>query len=637
LLRGRSNRILDDFYVRCFEFLPEDQREAGRAFVEDHLLTPAAHRGTVALESAENELQAVGVKSTALQELVRRRLLQFDERHGLQRVELAHDILTTVVSQHRDRRRELATLDQIRQREQEELTEARRREELAVAQIKQLRRARLAYGAAGLVFAGLCLCSLWFANQARNAANQARDAKASLELKNDELTRSNKNVQQANEAVERVVDHVTIALLDELAAAKGAQITTLQRVVKRGLAAFDEIPSKLASTPRFRVSRAEMLQAAAQSYSAQNPSLLFEKAKSVATEAISELKSVVANSSASSATTVDHGAGATPDATPHSDFPRPNEGDALLPLKLTAAYLTRGDVIRTRAEAELDDASVPTLSGLFADAESDYNAAFEIADRLMRANSNEPAVAAAVAKCLMRQGDLLKDRWNRAYGKAKQFQEVSDKLPLLNTALEKYTRGFEICSQLSEADKTTLSLGADLHNKIGIIHAGKAEIVAMVSPASLPSANRDQEFESARENYAAALSLRRKLLALEPDSILEKRSLAYTINNMARLNELKLADSHWVRNAADRRNLALEAEKLYRDRLELAQQIAKADPQNFLYQSDLSEAYRHLAKLYDSLRPSEGGDKALAHEFYEAAAKAGPGPVQKESEDSVNR
>jgi len=370
-----------------------------------------------------------------------------------------------------------------------------------------------------------------------------------------------------------------------------------------------------------------MLQAAAQSYSAQNPILLFGKAKSVATEAISELKSVLA-ASASSATTANDAAQVSPDTRPHSQLQRPNESDTLIPLKLTAAYLTRGDVIRTRAEAELDDASMPTLSGLFADAESDYDAAFEIADRLMRTNSKEPALAATVAKCLMRQGDLLKDRWNRAYGNAEQFQEISDKLPLLNTALEKYSRGFEICSELSEAERITLSLGADLHNKIGNIHLQKT---------SLPESNRDQEFESARENYAAALRLRQRLLELDPDSILEKQSLAYTMNNMARLNELKLADRHWVKSPVDRRNLALEAEKLYKDRLELAQQIAKADPQNFLYQSDLSEAFRHLAKLYDSLRASEGGNKALAQELYQAAAKAGASLVQKESDESVGR
>src|SRR5262249_2007449 len=86
-----------------------------------------------------------------------------------------------------------------------------------------------------------------------------------------------------------------------------------------------------------------------------------------------------------------------------------------------------------------------------------------------------------------------------------------------------------------------------------------------------------------------------------------------------------LADSHWVRNPAERQKLATESEKLYQQRLDLAQQIAKTDRQNFFYQSDLGEAYRHLAKLYDS-----GGNKSRALELYQAAVEATHGQVHAE-------
>jgi hypothetical protein len=157
LLHGRSHRILDEFYLRCFEFLPEEQGAAARAFVEDRLLTPAGHRGTVAVETAKAELAAAGVDSHAIYKLVHRRLLQVDERHGLHRVELAHDVLTKVVTENRNRRHELNAIEELRKRESAELADAKERADSAAAQIRRLRKARLAYGSAGAAFALLCV------------------------------------------------------------------------------------------------------------------------------------------------------------------------------------------------------------------------------------------------------------------------------------------------------------------------------------------------------------------------------------------------------------------------------------------------------------------------------------------------
>ena len=605
LLLGRSNRILDEFYSRCFEFLPEEKRQIAQAFVEDRLLTPAGHRGTVALESAESELEALEVGREALQQLVSHRLLQFDERHGLQRVELAHDILTTVVGRHRDRRRELQAVEQQRRQEQRELAEAREREGAALSQVKHLRRTRFTFAAVGLLFAGLCVCSLWF------AANFRR-AKQDLQVKNAELAQSSQQIREANAAVEKLVDQLTSALLDEVAAARGAQISTLQRVVQRGLQAFREVPPQFAATPRMRINRSEMLQASAEAYIAQNPREQFDQARKMAAEAVSELRSAAMD--AARAAGPDEGMASSPSSSPVPPGAAVKTGVAqddlrLISEKLVAALLTLGDIAKTRVASEPTDVDISTLEPLFADAQKSYGEAAEIAERVVnRSDRHSPAFAAALAKSLVRQADLIRERWARSHPEEGQDQEILAKRRLLDDALAQYQRAFEICSGLDANDPMTLSMLADLHNKVGNVYAWQA---------ARPSATRDQEFDQAQNNYSEALKFRQQVLDRNPASIADKRALGYTFNNLARLYEMKREDSRWSRHS-DRRKLAADAEKLYNQRLELSQEIARTDPENFLYQTDLGEAFRHLAAFYQA----DSSTRARALPLYQQAVAA---------------
>ncbi|HEV7515692.1 MAG TPA: hypothetical protein VGR07_05265 [Thermoanaerobaculia bacterium] len=107
LLEGADREILSEFYERDMADL--DPRV--RAFVEDELLTRGGYRDSCALEDA---LTLPGVTREALETLIRRRLLRVDERQSVQRLELAHDVLTGVVKESRDSRRERAALAQER-------------------------------------------------------------------------------------------------------------------------------------------------------------------------------------------------------------------------------------------------------------------------------------------------------------------------------------------------------------------------------------------------------------------------------------------------------------------------------------------------------------------------------------------
>jgi tetratricopeptide (TPR) repeat protein len=101
LLAGSRDEIIEGFYERCLA----DQPEAVRAIVEDRLLSDSGYRESVTLDSARRTLIDAGVPAAALDELVRRRLLRTEERLGVPRVEIIHDVLTSVIRKSRDTRR----------------------------------------------------------------------------------------------------------------------------------------------------------------------------------------------------------------------------------------------------------------------------------------------------------------------------------------------------------------------------------------------------------------------------------------------------------------------------------------------------------------------------------------------------
>jgi hypothetical protein len=108
LIQGENTQqIIAQFYNQGFAGL--DVRV--RYFVEDRLLTTAGYRDSCALENA---LAEPGVSEAAIQSLVDRRILRREERGGLVRLELIHDVLAIVAKGSRDARREAAALEAAR-------------------------------------------------------------------------------------------------------------------------------------------------------------------------------------------------------------------------------------------------------------------------------------------------------------------------------------------------------------------------------------------------------------------------------------------------------------------------------------------------------------------------------------------
>jgi tetratricopeptide (TPR) repeat protein len=187
LIQGENTQqIIAQFYNQGFSGL--DVRV--RYFVEDRLLTPAGFRDSCALDNA---LAEPGVNDAAIQTLVDRRILRREERGGLVRIELIHDVLALVAKESRDRRHEASALETARQL----LAKHRRRQRVAMAWAVVL--------IACLVgVSWLALVASRGKKEAVSAQHQAdQQAKVAIEQKKVALDESVKERQAENLAVSK--------------------------------------------------------------------------------------------------------------------------------------------------------------------------------------------------------------------------------------------------------------------------------------------------------------------------------------------------------------------------------------------------------------------------------------------------
>ena len=99
LINEAQQKIIQNYYQSSFAGIDP----LVQAFVEDQLLTDAGYRNSYALDDA---LLIPGLTRNAIDTLVVRRLLRLEDRAGVLRVELTHDVLTSVAREHRDLRRQ---------------------------------------------------------------------------------------------------------------------------------------------------------------------------------------------------------------------------------------------------------------------------------------------------------------------------------------------------------------------------------------------------------------------------------------------------------------------------------------------------------------------------------------------------
>ena len=161
LVSGNRREILTDFYERSVADLPE----AMRTFVEDRLLTKSGFRDNLALETA---LEFSGVTRPLIDTLVARRLVRLEDRLGVQRVELTHDVLAEVIRAARDTRQQRLALEEAREKEQ--LTRA--------AAARAVRRQRWVIAGLATAVAALLVGAFFGLRAQRHAERFAREKAA---------------------------------------------------------------------------------------------------------------------------------------------------------------------------------------------------------------------------------------------------------------------------------------------------------------------------------------------------------------------------------------------------------------------------------------------------------------------------
>ncbi|MCG8345113.1 MAG: hypothetical protein MI685_08150, partial [Chlorobiales bacterium] len=157
LVSSLGDNILNNYYEECFVNVPD----ALRLFVEERLVSPGGHRNTLTIEDAENEMNQAGVQHARqhIDTLIARRLLTAEERNGITRIELTHDLLAPLVLDSRATRREKETKLQARKQ---------RQRQIRVASVLTLLIA---------LFATLAGLGWYYYGQAERSRNEALDAK----------------------------------------------------------------------------------------------------------------------------------------------------------------------------------------------------------------------------------------------------------------------------------------------------------------------------------------------------------------------------------------------------------------------------------------------------------------------------
>jgi WD40 repeat protein len=219
-LEGRAEDILGQFYERCFA----PQPAAVRAFVEDRLLSATGFRESTTLDTATHELVLAGLTRAAAVEAITRlvdaRLLTSEERGGVRRIELTHDILTSVARRSRDARIEHEAA-------------ARRRRQRA-------RLFRFFFGFALLVTGIAVPLAVWALRERKGAIRQEKNAvaakndaerqkqaaeaaKAEAEKQKQDAVAANRNLQAKNHELEQQTQLTTARQL-----AAQAQVGTVR-------------------------------------------------------------------------------------------------------------------------------------------------------------------------------------------------------------------------------------------------------------------------------------------------------------------------------------------------------------------------------------------------------------------------
>jgi conflict system STAND superfamily ATPase len=211
LVEANRENILHNFYERCLATLPE----AVQIFVEEDLLTESGFRETLSVENAGAKLRRRGGDPRALTTLVNRRLLHFEQRGAVTRIELTHDVLAPVVRQSRSLRREREAIQESEARKRRELEEnervAQQARAEAEAKYERSKRQRRVFAGFGIAMAAVAAIAVYLGLQARDQSKEARDQRDRANTLLKQVETQNANLEQQKKALSDTTLVATLA------------------------------------------------------------------------------------------------------------------------------------------------------------------------------------------------------------------------------------------------------------------------------------------------------------------------------------------------------------------------------------------------------------------------------------------
>jgi YHS domain-containing protein len=233
-LDEQKANILQNFYTRCFEGLPEAVRDV----VESPLVvSESGHRNACTELDLAMALEAAGLErslaETAISWLVNSRLLTQEHMGGIRRIELTHDLLTQLIVNSRKERRA-----------QRELAETEKKHAAAREQTAKLLRERRRWQYATVAMAALVVGAVMVTLYARSAKRHAAES----------LKIAEKQTQTAQEAEKKSEANLVIAS-QQTQAAKQAQEESAKNLMRAEQKSLEAIKARTLATSNLKVAQ----------------------------------------------------------------------------------------------------------------------------------------------------------------------------------------------------------------------------------------------------------------------------------------------------------------------------------------------------------------------------------------------
>jgi tetratricopeptide (TPR) repeat protein len=629
LLAGSRDKIIEEFYEGCLAGQPAPLR----AFVEDDLLSDRGFRESVTLDTAHRVLSDGGVPLTALDEMVRRRLLRIEERSDVSRVEIIHDVLTPVIRRSRETRR-------LRQAE----GAAAEREEALRREKQRVRRAYWLTAAMALL-AVITIGVAWWgwsakleAERQRNLADQQRSIAEQQRIYAEQqqtFAEQQKKIAEqqrtaANDASKRAEENFTMAVTtadtmvskvaERLRDIMGVPTDSIRDVLASAERAFDQIAAAAPKSQHLRWRRAAMLISFADTYQSLGDT----------TEALSrsqkarEIMLVLVNE---------------------------DPGNAAWQQTLYNGHQRVGDVL--------------SVQGDRAGALAEYRADLGISQRLAEKNPDSAEWQGALAASHQRVGDVLRDRGDRAAALTEYradlgiSQRLAEKDPgnaewqralevshenvgdVLRdqgdraAALTEYRADLGISQRLAEKDPGNARWQSDLaisHHRVGDVLSDQGDRAGALTEyrAALRICQRLAEKDPGNAEWQRALEVSHEkvgdVLSDQGDRAAALTEYRADLSITQRLTEKDPSNTQWqhglaishqrmgdvLRDQGDRAAALTE----YRAELDIAQRLAEKDPGNADWQRSLLLTHERIG-----LVAYQKNDPAAALDAFEKAEK----------------